>query len=96
MSNQYTNDVSKELCSITDFDIIKYTHDLNMDEESILPHLMISGKLIRTVQNNWIKKFSNIYKLKTTNRPNIYAPYVAQTIIKYCSNRAELKKKYNL
>ena len=86
MLNNYTEKIIDELCRINEFKHIETIHEFKLEDATTLPHLMLTEEAIKTVKETWMNNFKN----------TLYAPYVAQVIIKYAYNRMIFKKEFNL
>ncbi len=90
--NDYTKRIREELSKIQDSFIIKTIHDSNLTS-AVLPYLDLSEELISSIQGTWN---DNHVFYENGKKSVCYAPYVSQTIIKYCQNRDKFKRQYSL
>ena len=85
--NIYTDAIKAELKQLADYDKISEIKNEGLNSTN-LPHLEMSEKLVSEITKYWNGK--GIFDTRCNRN------YVQDVILKYCQNRAEYKRKFNI
>lgn len=85
--NIYTDAIKAELKQLADYDKISEIKNEGLNS-TYLPYLEMSEKLVSEITKYWNGK--GIFDTRCNRN------YVQDVILKYCQNRAEYKRKFNI
>jgi len=95
--NKYTQAIKKELSQLTKFEDIECIKRRPLNA-TVLAHLEMSGDLVTDIRNAWMG--NQVFDITGANNSiehhTCYDNYVRDVIIRYCQNRAELKKELHI